>query len=183
MKQIIKLIVQEFQWVFGLDDDLEDQCAHGRVLFRINDTVFVKPEDGIWTVSASGLYLLRTLFDDHTLENSVAEGNFLFPCCAFTVWTIGKRFKVYCMGCPNGIDIEITHQEGMVTIKSKTGAEIIPRSDWIKSVLCFIDSVSEFYRASTPKVIIEDAFDRQGWAAFWQEWDERYQKAKILIDF
>ena len=27
---------------------------------------------------------------------------------------------------------------------------------------------------------IEDEFDNQGWAAFWQEWDERYHLATAL---
>lgn len=82
---MINLVVQGFQWIKGEDDDPDDQCAHGRVLFQINNTTFVKPEDGIWTVSASALYLLRTLSENHTIENPVAETNFLFPCCGFTV--------------------------------------------------------------------------------------------------
>lgn len=178
---MIELVVQDFQWVKGPEDDPEDQCAHGRVFFKVNDMQFVKPEDGVWTVSASALYLLRTLTENHTAENSVAEGNLLFPCCGFVVWPIVDRFTVVCLGCPNGIDLEIVHQGDMISITSSKGSEIIQKSDWISAVLDFTDSVREFYQSSLPKADIVDAFENQGWAAFWQEWDVRYVHAKTLL--
>ncbi len=49
---MITLEVRDFQWFSGPAGDPEDQCAHGRVDFEINGTRFVKPEDGVWTVSA-----------------------------------------------------------------------------------------------------------------------------------
>jgi len=177
---MIRLLVRDFQWIKGMNDDPGDQCAHGRVILNVNDTEFVKPEDGIWTISASALYLLRTLSENHTAENSVAESNFLFPCCGFKVWQIGNRFKVICMGCNNGIDLEIIHQEDMVTISSSVSSETVSKSEWTSAVLDFTDSVRKFYRSSLPKVAIEDEFDNQGWAAFWQEWDERYHLATAL---
>ncbi len=174
---MIELKVQDFQWVKGSEDDPQDQCAHGRVQLKINNTEFVKPEDGIWTVSASALYLLRTLSENHTVENPVSEGNFLFPCCGFNVWLRGIRFKVLCMGCPNGVDVEVLHHDDMILIRSSTGSERVPKSEWASAVLGFVDSVRDFYRASLPKITIDDEFDRQGWAAFWQEWSERYSLA------
>jgi len=178
---MIDLQVQGFQWIKGPKDDPSDQCAHGRVSFAINKTRFVKPEDGVWTISASALYLLRTITEDHTPNNSVTEGNLLFPCCGFSVWLIGKRFKVMCMGCPNGIDVEILHQKNSVIISSIAGSETINQREWATAVLDFADSVRNFYRISSPKVIIDDDFDRQGWSGFWQEWDERYELAKSII--
>jgi len=178
---MINLRVQDFQWVKGKEDDPDDQCAHGRVLFQVNDTIFVKPADGIWTISASALYLLRTLTEDHTIENPVSESNFLFPCCGFTVWPAGKRFNVLCMGCNTGVDIEIFHSDDMVSIKSPVGSEKVSESEWAIAVLGFVTSVQDFYRASAFKVAIEDAYDKQGWAAFWQEWNERYQDANLSV--
>lgn len=179
--QMIELVVQDFQWVRGPEDDPNDQCAHGRLLFRVNDIEFVKPEEGIWTVSASALYLLRTLTENHTAGNSVAEGNLLFPCCGFMVFPTGDRFTAICLGCTNGIDLEIVHQGNMISINSSVGSEIIRESEWISAVLDFTDSVRKFYQSSLPKVDIEDAFENQGWAAFWQEWDVRYVHAKTLL--
>lgn len=177
---MVNLVVKDFHWIKGTDDDPDDQCAHGRVLFQINYTTFVRPDDGLWTVSASALYLLRTLSEDHTTENPVAEGNFLFPCCGFNVWPGGKRFKVLCMGCDTGIDVEIVHHQDIVTVKSPAGAEIVSKVEWNEAVLGFVNSVQDFYRASTPKVAIEDEYDKQGWSGFWQEWAERYQLASSL---
>ncbi len=176
---MIKIVVQEFQWVRGKEDDPEDQCAHGRVLFQVNDTIFVKPDDN-WTVTTSALYLLRTITEDHTTENPVSETNFLFPCCGFSVWPAGERFEVLCMGCSNGVDVEITHHQGMVTIKSSAGSEEVSESEWAAAVQGFVDSVQGFYKTSTPKAHIKDEYDRQGWAAFWKEWEERYQQALLM---
>jgi hypothetical protein len=179
---MIKLLVQGFQWVKGPEDDPNDQCAHGRVLFKINDTEFVKPQDGVWTVSASALYLLRTLSENHSVEDSVAEGNFLFPCCAFTVWLSGTRFPVMSLGCNNGVNLEILHQGEMITVRSAAGSEKVPKSEWVTAVLDFASSVRGFYRASQLKVPIEDEYESQGWAAFWKEWDERYERATSSPD-
>ena len=44
---MIKLEVEDLQWINGPIDDPNDLCAHGRVNFQINDTDFVKPSDGI----------------------------------------------------------------------------------------------------------------------------------------
>jgi hypothetical protein len=76
---MITLVAQNLQWIRGVTDDPQDQCAHGQVEFSVNNTEFVKPEDGILTVSAAGLFLLRTLSHNHTSTDSVAEGNLLFP--------------------------------------------------------------------------------------------------------
>ena len=91
---MIRLLVRDFQWIKGMNDDPGDQCAHGRVILNVNDTEFVKPEDGIWTISASALYLLRTLSENHTAENSVAESNFLFSVVRHLEWIIPLPFAV-----------------------------------------------------------------------------------------
>ena len=77
-----------------IPEDPNDLCAHGTVEFSVDGVLLVTPEDGEWTVSATGLYLLRTLTDDHTPEASVCEGNLLFPCCAFSVWPLAGRYAV-----------------------------------------------------------------------------------------
>lgn len=174
---MITLEVHDLQWINGSPDDPKDQCAHGRVQFEVNNTTFVQLDDGLWTVSASALYLLRTLTEEHTRENSVADG-FLFPCCGFDAWLIGSRFKVVCMGCLDGIDVEITHSNGFVTISNTTFSESITSSAWRDVVISFAAKVRHFYLTSTPKVAVEDELGTPGWAAFWQEWDERYANAK-----
>jgi hypothetical protein len=85
------------------------------------------------------------------------------------------------MGCSNGVDVEITHHQGMVKIKSLVGSEEVLESEWATAVLGFVDSVQGFYKASAPKADIKDEYDRQGWAAFWKEWEERCQQALSLF--
>jgi hypothetical protein len=170
---MITLKAHDLTWIKGTSDDPKDYCAHSHVEFRVNGTTFVKPEDGRWTVSATALYLLRTLSFDHTVKNSLAEGNFLFPCCAFSVWPIKDKFEVICMGCPNGVDIEVRHREGKVILSSPAGNETVTESEWTHTVLYFVSTVRSFYDMSSPKIKIEDEFDYKGWKAFWEEWEQR----------
>lgn len=170
---MITLSTENLCWIKGAADDQQDQCAHGRVNFRVNDTVFVKPGDGEWAVSGAGLFLLRTLRHDHNTGKPVAESNRLFPCCAFNVWPSDGRFKVLCMGCDHGIDVQITHGDGGVVLESARGKEIVPEKEWRQAVLNFVSEVRAFYDRCTPKAKINDELDCRGWAAFWREWDER----------
>jgi hypothetical protein len=178
---MITLEVRNFNWVKGSVDDPTDFCAHGRVMFRVNEITFVRPEDGEWTVSATALYLLRSLTLDHTKSNSIAEGNFLFPCCAFSVWPIKDKFEVICMGCPNGIDIYIRHREGKVSLSSSLGTEIVTESEWKEAVIRFVTLVQTFYVQSSPKIKIEDEYDARGWIEFWREWEQRVSNAEKHI--
>ncbi len=74
---MIKLNAHDLCWIQSTADDPKDQCAHGSVEFSCDGIPIIEPDDGEWTVSAAGLYLLRTITDDHTPELSVAESNFL----------------------------------------------------------------------------------------------------------
>lgn len=85
------------------------------------------------------------------------------------------------MGCNTGIDVEILHHQDVVTVKSPAGSEKVTKSEWAVAVLGFVNSVQDFYRASASKVAIEDEYDNQGWTAFWEEWNERYQEANLFV--
>jgi len=170
---MITLLAHDLQWITGVADDPQDQCAHGEVEFSINNTVFVKPEDGVLTVSAAGLFLLRTLSRNHTSTDSVAEYNILFPHCGHTAWLVGEKSKLICMGCNIGINVDITHDNGIVTFHSPAGTESTTIKEWQIAVLGFTKQIRNFYQQSSPKEYITDVSDREGWEAFWQEWNER----------
>jgi hypothetical protein len=170
---MITLIAHDLCWIKGSLDDSADQCAHAHVEFHVNGTTFLSPKDGEWTVSAAALYLLRTITLDHSESNPIAEGNFLFPCCAFNAWPIQERFKVVCIGCTHGIDINITHSGDSVVIESDKGKELVSEFEWRDAVLAFVKQVREFYDRSSPKDNLNDEFDREGWVRFWSEWNER----------
>jgi hypothetical protein len=142
------------------------------VHFAVGESIFVRPEDGRLTLSAAGLFLLRTLSVDHTLDNPVSESNLLFPCCGHTAWVHEGRFRVLCMGCPNGKNPEVIHQGDSIVVKSEQ-AEVLPFMSWKNAVFGFVDEVRTFYDQSLPKTEDLDEHDRAGWAAFWEEWRTR----------
>ncbi len=175
----VELEARDLQWVKGEGDDPTDHCAHGRVKFRVNETTFVEPADNVWTLSASALYLLRTLEDSHVHPDDVTQGNQLFPCCGFNVWPTNEgKYRLFCLGCPNGIDIYVTLQNNQVTIQSLDGkSETIAFREWMDAVFGFADRVLAFYNTSSPKIEHEDELDRNGWIEFWKEWDMRRNKS------
>jgi hypothetical protein len=179
---MITLVAHDLCWINDATEDPQDQCAHGTVEFRVNDTTFVKPEDGQWTVSGAALFLLRTLSHDHTATVRVTDSNFLFPCCANTAWPDDGEFSTLCVGCNTGIDIEITHQEGAVRLTSPAGTEVVSENQWRLAVLGFAEQVLDFYKRCAPKADLDDDHDRQGWTAFWQEWKQRVHVAQSHQD-
>ena len=46
---------------------------------------------------------------------------------------------------------------------------------------CLCASVCWRYDACTPKEIPEDEFDRNGYTAFWNEWQRRYNEGLMLL--
>ena len=178
----IELEARDLQWIKGDKDDPGDHCVHGRVSFRVNETVFVEPNE-IWTLSASALYLLRTLEDGHTDRDEVTQRNYLFPCCGFNVWPSNTgKYQVYILGCSNGIDVHVLLQNNLVTLQSLDGkSETVSFVDWVNAVLCFADEIMAFYRNCSPKLEHRDDHDRIGWAEFWKEWDYRRNKTYTTL--
>jgi len=78
------------------------------------------------------------------------------------------------MGCNHGIDLTITHVNDSVVIESPSSKEVVSQAEWRTAVLAFAKQVRDFHDGCTPKEKIEDKYDREGWAAFWQEWEQRY---------
>ena len=174
----IELEASDLHWIKREEDDPGDHCAHGCVSFRVNETSFVEP-DRRWTLSASALYLLRTLEDSHTHSDDVTQGNYLFPCCGFNVWPSDTgKYKVYILGCPNGIDVHIILQNNLVVIQSLDGkSETVSFLEWVNAVCNFADQIMAFYRSCSPKLEHQDDYDRIGWAEFWKEWEYRRNKS------
>ena len=64
-----------YWWIDGSQDDPTDRCLHGHVIAQIGDKLI--EED--CCVSATALYLLKTLTEDHIW----GEDNQMLPCCGF----------------------------------------------------------------------------------------------------
>lgn len=179
---MVTLIIHNPHWI-GSDrsKDLDDQCVHGQAEFQINNTVFVKPEDGDLSLATAGLYLMRTLEKDHTTTNSISSDDpqypYIFPEGAFTVWVIDEKLTI--MGGQDGVDFEVIHNNGSVTIRRKDGVEeTLSRDQWQAAVFAFADQVRAFYDSEKPKNTNQDKLEREGWEAFWKEWDMRRSRNK-----
>lgn len=176
---MIVLEALDLQWSRGPEDDPADQCAHGRVRFEVNETVFVRPEDGIWAVSAAALFLLRTIDLSHTRERPVTQDSQLFPHCGHTMWPVEEMLiGLWCPGCGTGIDPQVVHEGRRVRITAEDGrSEVVEAADWSSAVLRFADQVRDYYRNSRPKRPHRDEHDRRGVFLFWNEWETRRRNA------
>lgn len=179
---MITLNLTEKSWINGATDDPNDQCAHGRVHFQINSTLFVDSNEAEWAVSACALYLLRTIENNNDESNTVADANFIFPCCGFSVFRDDvTQYPCYIQGCPNGKSPNIRHENNDVIIELDDDCEVVSILEWASAVLNFADQVEAFYNQCSKKVRPEYADDAEGWDIFWQEWRVLKQKTSALV--
>ena len=172
----IKVIRQH--WI--ADDgqvDHNDLCSHGEVYIRIGSEELSNKGSGSWALSATGLFLLRSLEQDCEFEQF---GNQLVPCCGhFMIPDENGNNYVHIMGCPNGVDWKITHQNEEVIFESEKGSKGKLLFDgYKKMVLQFTDEIESFYGNPDDKIVEEDEFIKNGFRQFWAEWKELKTKWK-----
>ncbi|MCL2048089.1 MAG: hypothetical protein FWG87_05110 [Defluviitaleaceae bacterium] len=150
----------------GLDDP-DDLCLHGRVLVKIGKEIF----DYDATVNAAGLYLLRTLTDNHIIH----EKQFMLPCCGNMMIASDDFSSVDILGCNNGLDWSVLHENGGVRLVTQAGKEaFIDIDDYRNEVYAFADKVEEYYQNCLSKnVPVGEEFEWDGYTAFWNEWHRR----------
>ena len=175
---MISLRAFELGWAFSEGDALTDQCVHGGIELTVAGGPVYRTEPDV-TVSAACLYLLRTIGDDHTPESSVAEGNWLFPHCGFSVWPSNGRYPVDCIGCNQGTDIWIRHTDQDVELRWDEHSIIISQDAWADAILELAEQIEGYYHHCPPKEKIEDQLHAKGWALFWMEWQDHKQKAVL----
>lgn len=155
-----------FEWIGATKDDPDDLCLHGHAIACIGDHKLEYDA----TISATALYLLKTLTEDHIMDTE----NQMLPCCGHFVIPNDTLDNVTILGCPNGIDWSVIHDGDTVILELSDGTkERISIEDYRKAVLTFADKVEAFYKSCTPKRKPEEEFDRNGYIAFWNEWHRR----------
>lgn len=163
-------------WVASDADDPHDLCAHGGVRFVLGGEVVLDGTED-YTLSAAGLYLLRTLQRSHTRANPV--GLNLFPCCGNTL-IVGEGEDVIIQGCPFGADFEIRHDDAGLTTIQGTDRDSrrwsVSTNAWRVAVLSFADAVMSFIHAASPKQL--DPLDEAAYQRFLLEWKRRRQAAE-----
>lgn len=122
------------------------------------------------TVSATALYLLKTLTENHIIH----EDNQILPCCGHFYVPDKELQNVYISGCDNGIDWTVKHNGSDVILVLENGTEVsVPLEEYQQEVYRFADKIENYYKSCSPKIIPEDKFKRDGYIAFWNEWHRR----------
>ncbi len=152
----------------------EDLCLHGRVYFRVNDTVFSEIGDHTWCVTASALYFLRSLIIDH----KAGEGEHMIPCCGHMMIPNEDGKTVCVIGCNNGIDFDVIHVGNEIHIGTDGGRqECVPLVEYKQAVIAYADSIMVFHAKSEER-IFELPFDRAGWEAYKTEFGDLRKRVK-----
>ena len=142
----------KFYWINEKADDPDDLCLHGHVVVFIGDRHL---EDDC-TVSATALYLLKSLTEDHIAGEDIQ----LLPCCGHFYIPDQRLENVVISGC-----VVLTLEDGT--------AVTVPLEEYRQEVFRFADRVEGYYRQCAPKQLPEDGFTRDGYTAFWNEWHRR----------
>ena len=176
-----KIDVDSFYWIDSDDANTGDLCLHGHVRVQIGS---YQSED-YGTVSASALYLLKTLSRNHIPESEIQ----LVPCCGHSMFAIsslesnpeaeddyGELCKIW--GCPNGLDWTVKHEGDFVRLISDSGQTVcLPFEEYKAEVFAFSNKVKAFYDSSLPRDVSNyDAVDIEGFKAFCAEWKMHYEK-------
>ena len=149
-------------------DDPDDLCLHGHVVAKIGEEILEYDA----TVSAAGLYLLRTLTENHIIHDDQA----MLPCCGHSMYANDDLSSVDIGGCPNGLDWSVTHEDGRIKLVTEAGKEVsIDSDEYKKEVYMFTDKIESFYNDCIPKNTPSEEFERNGYTAFWNEWRRRRQ--------
>ena len=156
----------DLYWIDGSMDNPEDLCLHGHAIAYIGEEKL----EYDCTVSATALYLLKTLTEDHIIH----EDNQMMPCCGHFYVPDAKLENVTISGCGNGIDWTVKHSGKDVVLTLENGRkEIIPLEEYKQEVYRFVDKIEEYYKLCSPKKLPEDSFSCDGYIAFWNEWHRR----------
>ena len=165
----IKILRQHWISDDGLDDKA-DLCSHGVLFVRIGDEILSDQNSASWTLTATGLYLLRTLKTDYNVGDF---DNYLIPCCGHFLIPDDNKNYVTISGCNDGVDWNIQHKNGSVKMTSEKGTVgIIKFEEYKKAVLDFTDQIELFYGDPKEKEVPDDEFDQNGFRQFWAEWTE-----------
>lgn len=156
----------ELHWLDGSADNAEDLCLHGHAVAEIGNERLECDA----TVSATALYLLKTLTEEHLIH----QDNQMLPHCGFFYIPDKNLENVTISGCDKGIDWTVRHRGGDVLLILESGAEItVPLEEYRREVYQFADKIERFYQQCSPKKVPGDEFERQGYEAFWNEWHRR----------
>lgn len=143
----------------------QDYCVHGNVIFKLDDDIIECGEE--WCVSASAIRFMRSVLNNHF---SGAEEH-MIPCCGHFMIPAEDGKTVQIIGCNNGVDFDVIHEEENVRIRTENKEYLYSLKEYIDVVITYAEQIEEFMLKS-PERIFTDDFDRAGFAAFRTEWND-----------
>jgi hypothetical protein len=166
-----------------LDDDSchRDKCSHGRLRISIAGCAVGDASEDNYGISTSALALLRTLESDHSRLHPIADRLVFHGCGAILL-----------MCCPVGIDWSVRHESGAVhlcnAVTYPTVREVdavahpeavacVPLAEYRSAVLGLASAVDDFFRSEPPRDL-EDPFDQQDYAQFWEEFRDIFDRQR-----
>lgn len=149
--------------------DPHDLCSHGKVYVQIGMEVLNTENDLSLTLSAAGLFLLRSLQNNCDFEEF---DNLMVPCCGnFISLNDEDPASVIVQGCREGVDWSTKHRDDMVELETPSGTKVlIPFDRYRNTVLRFVCEVESFYGPPENKVSSDDDYFRLAFERFWLEW-------------
>ena len=161
------LFAADLHWIRGDADDPRDLCLHGKAAAKIGDRTLEFDE---CAVSATALYLLKSLSEDHIIFKESVQ---MLPCCGFYIIPNGDLSAVTISGCNSGVDWSVIHCGDNVKLILEDGYEVeVPLDEYKEEVFRFADMIEDFYFSCSPKVF-SDQWDEDVYNAFWNEWRRR----------
>lgn len=156
----------ELTWLEDPVNDPDDQCLHGHAVATIGQ----RKLEFVCTVSATALYLLKTLTEDH----AIGQDNQMLPCCGHFLIANESLDNVTIIGCDHGEDWSVEHSGDQVILTLKDGYQVsVPIDEYRAEVFQFADKIEAYYNSCPPREEPANEFSRNGYIAFWNEWHRR----------
>jgi hypothetical protein len=181
MPQLQITLIQQ-HWLEGSSPE-QDVCSHGKIKLLIGGESIASGDEE-YGVSESALALLRTLNQNHSIQEPVAE-RLIFHGCG----------TMLMMGCPIGIDFDVRHEHGHVRIGNVVRYDGTSNSDVVKFPEVAVELSEEEYRREVIAFANEarksfagvtktfsDEFDRQEYEQFWREYDLLLNDCEIAAE-
>jgi hypothetical protein len=161
-----RIDADNLSWINGEKDDPEDLCLHGHAVVFIDN----KRLEYDATVSATALYLLKSITENHIINEDLQ----MLPCCGHMIIPNDDLSEVSIVGCDNGVDWTVLHNDDCIKLIFDDGAEAcVSLEEYKKAVFSFADKIEKFYNECSPKNLTNDEFEKEGYIAFWNEWHRR----------
>ena len=149
-----KITAEDLTWLDDPVNDPQDHCLHGHAVAQIGE----RTVEYTCTVSATALYLLKTLTEDH----AIGQDNQLLPCCGHFLIASEDLMNTTIIGCDYGEDWSVEHSGDHVILTLKDGYQVsVPIDEYRAEVYRFADKIEAYYNSCPPREEHTDEFKKK----------------------